>query len=97
MKEQKAIPGDIGNFTDENSLAHKLLDNIMRAQDKLAFLSQAFAAMAESEPSLDFLDGIAAIHEDMQEDLFKAHSMICDSWKWKEETSETPSKDTQKT
>jgi len=96
MAGKDKTPGDIGDYTDEDSLARKLLDQIDKVSCKLSFMGRAFSTMSENQDELDFMDfdGMAHICDDMGDDLSTAHEMICDPWIHRKEASETPSQDT---
>jgi len=95
MAGKDKTPGDIGDYTDENSLASKLLDQIDRVKDKLCFMEHALSVMSmDEDETLDFvdLDGMSHICQDMSNELSTAHEMICDPWIHRKEAPEpTPS------
>ena len=85
-KTKHAIPGDIGHFTDKDSLAGQLLDKIDRVDDKLEFLQAALSSMSDTTDgkvaSLE-LEGLAHICQDMSSELYTAHEMICSNYRKK--------------
>ena len=75
---RQAIPGDIGDYIDDNSLALKIMDAIDRASDRAQIMGTLFHEI-DSVDKLD-LDPITfeTICVDIIRDLGEAHQMICD-------------------
>ena len=78
-KVREGTPGDIGNFTDENSLARKLMDTIDRARDRASVLATLFDLYFNCANDSTDVSGVEVIAKDILRDLLEAHEMICSS------------------
>ena len=86
--EERETPGNIGDFLDENSLAHRLLKKIDKAKDRAFFLSKfcfcaSYASVQFDECELDEMETLL---DEIGDELFVAHEMICSSWNYQKET-----------
>jgi len=77
-KKKDATPGDIGDYTDENSLAYKITSSIDRACDRADVLGALFHGIqTKDELSIDPIT-LETICNDISAELNKARKMICD-------------------
>ena len=87
-QKPRETPGNIGDFLDENSLAHRLLKKIDKAKDRTFFLSKFCFCASEARVHFDEceLDEMETLLDEIGDELLVAHEMICSSWNYQKKT-----------
>ena len=78
---KEPTPGNIGDWTNQNSLAHKIVEAVEKAECRASLLKALFEFQRETcnGEHLD-LDGVLVISEDILHDLREAGNMLCSPW-----------------